>query len=178
MKNKEYLVLDPTCGSRMIWFNKDNDLALFVDRRELEDEAIWTSGNGMATRKLSIKPDIIADFTCLPFEDNSFWHIVFDPPHLVKGGDNAWLVKKYGKLDPHTWEKVLHDGFNECMRVLKPNGTLVFKWNECQIPTRKVIKAIGSEPLYGNRSGKQGKTQWMVFMKTSKNNGEKITNDE
>ena len=158
-------VLDVTCGSRMIWFNKSNELALFVDRRELEDEAIWTSGDGLGTRKLSIHPDIIADFTCLPFDDNSFWHVVFDPPHLVRGGENAWLVKKYGKLEKDTWKKVLKDGFCECMRVLKPHGTLIFKWNECQIPTKEVINAIGVEPLYGNRSGKQMKTHWMAFIK-------------
>ena len=31
-------VLDATCGSRMIWFNKNNELAIFVDERELDDE--------------------------------------------------------------------------------------------------------------------------------------------
>ena len=39
-------VLDATCGSRMIWFNKNNELAVFVDKREFDCEAIWTSGDG------------------------------------------------------------------------------------------------------------------------------------
>ena len=39
-------VLDATCGSRMIWFNKNNELAIFVDERELDDESIWTSTSG------------------------------------------------------------------------------------------------------------------------------------
>lgn len=158
-------VLDATCGSRMIWFNKNNELAVFVDKRELDCEAIWTSRDKKTTRYCTIHPDIIADFTDLPFEDNSFWHIVFDPPHLVQGGDNAWMVKKYGKLDKDTWKQVLHDGFSECMRVLKPHGTLIFKWNETQIPVKEVISAIGYKPLYGNRSGKQSKTHWMAFIK-------------
>lgn len=51
------------------------------------------------------------------------------------------------------------------MRVLKPYGTLIFKWNETQIPVKDVITAIGHKPLYGNRSGKQGKTHWMAFVK-------------
>lgn len=106
-------VLDATCGSRMIWFNKNNELAVFVDKRELDCEAIWTSGDGKATRYCSIHPDIIADFTNLPFEDNTFYHVVFDPPHLIQGGDNAWMVKKYGKLNKDTWKQVLHDGFTE-----------------------------------------------------------------
>lgn len=158
-------VLDATCGSRMIWFNKNNELAVFVDKRELDCEAIWTSGDGKATRYCSIHPDIIADFTNLPFEDNTFYHVVFDPPHLIQGGDNSWMVKKYGKLNKDTWKQVLHDGFTECMRVLKPYGTLIFKWNETQIPVKDVIAAIGARPLYGNRSGKQGKTHWMAFIK-------------
>lgn len=64
-----------------------------------------------------------------------------------------------------TWAGMIHDGFWECMRVLKPYGTLIFKWSEVQIPTRKVIDAIGVEPLFGNRSGKAANTHWMVFMK-------------
>lgn len=164
-------VLDATCGSKMIWFNKNNELAVFVDKRELDCEAIWTSGDGQSTRYCNIHPDIIADFTDLPFEDNTFYHIIFDPPHLVDGGDNAWMVKKYGKLNKDTWQQVLHDGFSECMRVLKPYGTLIFKWNETQIPVKDVIAAIGARPLYGNRSGKQGKTHWMAFIKVEGNNG-------
>lgn len=168
----EKKVLDATCGSRMIWFDKNNPLAVYVDRRKIEDEAIWKSGNGTATRYISIDPDVIADFTNLPFADATFYHVVFDPPHLHKIGDNAWLCKKYGKL-PENWQEVIRDGFNECMRVLKPNGTLIFKWNEFEIPVKEVIKAIGSKPLYGNRSGKQGKTHWMAFIKTEelKDNG-------
>lgn len=164
-------VLDATCGSRMIWFNKNNELAVFVDKRELDNEAIWTSGDGKVTRYCNIHPDIIADFTCLPFKDNTFYHVVFDPPHLIQGGDNAWMVKKYGKLNKDTWKRMLHDGFSECMRVLKPYGTLIFKWNETQIPVKDVITAIGAEPLYDNRSGKQGKTHWMAFIKVDENDG-------
>ena len=159
------LVLDATCGSKMIWFNQDNEFAVFVDKRELDCEAIWTSSDRKVTRYCSIHPDIIADFTDLPFADDTFYHVIFDPPHLVDVGDNAWMAKKYGRLSKDTWRQVLHDGFAECMRVLKPHGTLIFKWNETQISVRDVIATIGHEPLYGNRSGKQGKTHWMAFLK-------------
>lgn len=26
-------------------------------------------------------------------KDETFWHVVFDPPHLIRGGKNSWLVK-------------------------------------------------------------------------------------
>lgn len=157
-------VLDATCGSRMIWFDKQNDIALFVDKRELDCEAIWKSGNGKQTRYCNIHPDIIADFTNLPFEDETFWHVVFDPPHLTTLGDNSWMHKKYGRLDDD-WQETLFKGFSECWRVLKTNGTLIFKWCEIEIPVKDVIEAIGHEPMYGCRSGKQGKTHWMAFVK-------------
>lgn len=158
-------ILDATCGSRMIWFDKKNPGVLYVDRREVDDKAIWKSGNGKSVRYLSVHPDVIADFTDMPFEDNSFYHVVFDPPHLTSIGDSAWMTKKYGKLPKYGWENIVHDGFWECMRVLKPYGTLIFKWNEFDIPVKDVIKAIGCDPLYGNRSGKKSKTHWMSFVK-------------
>lgn len=164
MINKEKKILDATCGSRMIWFDKNNPQALYVDRREIDNETIWESKKNGNVGKLDIKPDIVADFTDLPFEDETFYHVVFDPPHLVNIGDSSWLCKKYGKL-PQDWKQVIHDGFHECMRVLKTNGTLIFKWNEYDIPVKEVIEAIGVNPLYGNRSGKQGKTHWMAFIK-------------
>lgn len=150
-------VLDPCCGSRMFWFDKNNPDVEFCDNRTLHT----TLCDG---RSLDIEPDTIADFTSLPFEDNSFWHIVFDPPHLITLGADSWMAKKYGRLDEN-WEKVIHDGFAECMRVLKPNGTLIFKWNETDIPVSKVIKAIDYKPLYGHKSGKQQKTHWLAFIK-------------
>lgn len=157
-------VLDATCGSRMIWFDKNYPGALYVDRREVTDETIWKSTKNDSVRRLSVHPDVIADFRDLPFPDKSFYLVVFDPPHLIKIGENAWMCKKYGRL-PGDWQGTIRAGFDECWRVLKPNGTLVFKWNEHQIPVREVIAAIGRDPLFGNRSGKQGKTHWMVFFK-------------
>ena len=53
------------------------------------------------------------------------------------------------------------------MRVLKPNGTLIFKWSEQEIPVSKILDAIGGgiKPMYGHKSGKLQKTHWMAFMK-------------
>ena len=90
--------------------------------------------------------------------------MVFDPPHLKKVGDNAWLVKKYGRVDPD-WPQMIHDGFQESMRVLKTDGILIFKWNEYDIPAADVWKAIGQKPLFGHHSGKKSKTFWGCYMK-------------
>ena len=157
-------ILDVTCGSRSIWFNKTHPAAIYADKRREEMYGIWKSGEGQSERSCIIDPDVQCDFTDLPFEDNSFSLVVWDPPHLRRVGENAWLAKKYGSLDEN-WPEMLHDGFRECMRVLKPDGVLIFKWAETQIPAAEVWKAIGQKPLFGHHSGKKSRTFWGCFMK-------------
>jgi hypothetical protein len=157
-------ILDATCGSRTIWFDKKCSNAIFLDNRVEHDTAIWKSTKNDSVRTLSVEPDMVADFTDMPFEDGAFKLVVFDPPHLINVGDNAWMKKKYGRL-PHDWQPLIHDGFWECMRVLEPYGVLIFKWSEIQVSTRDVLDAIGTDPLFGHRSGKKMNTHWMTFMK-------------
>lgn len=116
-------ILDACCGSKMFWFDKENPNVTYMDIRRYSD--ILCDG-----RKLEVNPDVIGDFRNMQFSNDEFDLVVFDPPHLVKAGDKSWLVKKYGKLNIDTWKEDLKQGFNECMRVLKPCGTLIFKWNE------------------------------------------------
>ena len=148
-------ILDACCGSRMFWFDKENENTVFMDNRKIDTKLC----DG---RRLVIKPDLIADFKDIPFEDNTFYIVVFDPPHLKQAGENSWLAKQYGTLDKQTWPQDIQQGFNECMRVLKPNGTLIFKWNEEQIKLKDILKVIEYKPLFGN---KRAKTHWLVFMK-------------
>lgn len=147
-------ILDACCGSKMFWFDKNNKDVIFMDNREIED--VLCDG-----RKLRINPDVVADFRKMPFEDESFYLVVFDPPHLLRAGDASWVAKKYGKLG-QGWRNDIKQGFDECMRVLKPNGTLIFKWNEDQIKILDILDTIQHKPLFGN---KRNKTHWLVFMK-------------
>lgn len=162
--NRDKYILDVTCGSRSIWFQKNCPNALYLDKREEHDTAIWKSTKNDSVRKIDVVPDIIADFTDLPFADDTFSLVVFDPPHLEKVSNEAWMKKKYGRLEGD-WKTEIRKGFEECIRVLKPCGTLIFKWSEVQIPTREVIETIGQEPLFGHKSGKKMNTHWMTFMK-------------
>lgn len=144
----------------MFWFDKQNPNVLFVDKRS---ETV-TAKDRDKIRTIEVNPDIVADFTNLPFNDNTFYQVVFDPPHLKTLGETSWMAKKYGKL-PDDWKPLILAGFNECMRVLKPYGTLIFKWNESQIKTSEVLDAIPYKPLFGHTTGRQSKTIWMSFMK-------------
>lgn len=147
-------ILDACCGSKMFWFDKEHEDVLYMDNRQLKE----TLCDG---RTLNVNPDIVADFRDMPFKDESFYLVVFDPPHLKQLGENSWMAKKYGKLN-ETWKEDIRQGFNECMRVLKTNGTLIFKWNEDQIKLGEILKVINCKPLFGNR---RSKTHWLVFMK-------------
>lgn len=153
MKKK---ILDVCCGSRMFWFDKENPDALFGDIRD--ENHVLCDG-----RTLDIKPDMQFDFRELPFKDNIFKLVVFDPPHLDKLGENSWMAKKYGILFK-TWQDDIKAGFKECFRVLEPEGILIFKWNETQIKTSEVLALTNRCPLFGNISGKRSNTHWISFM--------------
>jgi ubiquinone/menaquinone biosynthesis C-methylase UbiE len=120
--------------------------------------------NNGGTKKIIINPDIVADFTNLPFEDETFSLVIFDPPHAKQISENSLLWKEYTDLRGN-WQKMLKKGFEECMRVLQTNGVLVLKWSDVHYSTRELINAIGKEPLFGHRSGKKINTHWMCFMK-------------
>lgn len=147
-------ILDVCCGSKMMWFDKNNPNVLFNDIHPRID----TLCDG---RSLVVNPDTTFDCRQLRINDNSFYLVVLDPPHLRKAGKDSGLSKKYGTL-PEQWQEFLKDAFNECLRVLKPYGTLVFKWNEQQVKLSEVLTLLPVKPLFGHR---RGKTHFIVFMK-------------
>ena len=158
----------------MFWFDRDDDRAVFVDKRK-ESHTLPDRSSRGGSRELVVNPDIVADFTDLPFESASFPLVVFDPPHLIRAGKKSWMAKKYGKLEGD-WMEELRQGFSECWRVLKPEGTLVFKWNETQIPVSQILPLAPARPLFGQRCGKTAKTHWIIFLKQN-DQGQQPTTD-
>ena len=129
-------ILDVTAAGRRMWFNKEDERAEFY--------------NG--------------DFTQLPFEAHSFELIIFDPPHLKEGkAGNGIMFKKYGSLPKVGWEDIIKKGFSECWRVLRPNGTLIFKWSESQIKISQLQSLFPARPLFGHPT--INKTKWIIFSK-------------
>ena len=153
----EKKILDPCCGSRMFWFDRQHPDVVYGDKRT--EEHVLCDG-----RTLRIEPDVTLDFTDLPFNDGSFKLVVFDPPHLHTAGPKSWMATKYGKLTGE-WREDLRLGFAECFRVLASDGVLVFKWNETQVKVREVLALASVKPLFGHPTGRKGLTHWMVFMK-------------
>lgn len=154
---QEKTILDACCGGKMMWFQKDHPNVLFADIREEEH----TLCDG---RRLTVCPDVVADFRNLPFDDGAFRLVVFDPPHFNNLGQSSWMAKKYGVLSLD-WRTDIKQGFSECFRVLEDGGILIFKWNTRQIKESEVLSLTDQKPLFGHRSGKGGQTIWFCFMK-------------
>ncbi|UZS74303.1 class I SAM-dependent methyltransferase [Pseudomonas syringae] len=150
-------ILDPCCGSRMFWFDKANQQALFGDIRD--EEHLLCDG-----RVLKVEPNVIMDFRSLPFEDGVFKLVVFDPPHLTRAGVDSWMRAKYGVLTSD-WRDDISKGFAECFRVLDTDGVLIFKWAETQVLVSELLALTDQKPLFGHKSGKREKTHWITFMK-------------
>ena len=153
-------VLDACCGARMMWFNKQDGRALFQDKR-CENYGMQKNG-----RVLEVAPDVVADFTKMPYPDGSFDLVVFDPPHMrgTEARKGGVMGRSYGLLFDG-WEDDLSAGFGECFRVLRDRGTLIFKWCELEIPLSQILALTDKKPLFGHRSGKSSKTHWVAFLK-------------
>ena len=151
---KEKLILDATCGFRMMWFDKHNPNCLYIDQRS------------------ECEPDEVQDFRHLPYPDNSFRLVVFDPPHFKFGRNpNHPLNRCFGLLNAETWQSDLAKGFRELWRVLEPKGILILKWSDHDIKYKRVLKLFPVKPIFGQttvrRQTKHGKTNtfWFCFMK-------------
>lgn len=150
-------ILDACCGNRMFWWDKNEPHTTYMDiRREVEEIQI-----GDIRKQIHVVPDVQADFTHMPFDDNIFDLVVWDPPHLKWAGRKSFMRAQYGQL-PKDWQSMLYLGFTECKRVVKPTGFILFKWSEAQIKLRDVLQVFGQDPILGD---KHTKTRWEIFIK-------------
>lgn len=154
------LILDPASSMRSFYFDKKDNRVLFGDIR-VKETHLLTNG-----QTIHIEPDEVMDFRAIPYEDNSFQYVVFDPPHMLRLSEKSWMRKKYGVLDLDTWREDISKSFSECFRVLKINGTLIFKWNEVSIPLKDILTLTPYKPILGHPSGKRMGTHWVLFIKT------------
>ena len=153
------IILDPASSMRSFYFDKKDDRVVFGDIREKETHLLTNN------QTIHIEPDEVMDFRAIPYSDETYQCVVFDPPHLLNLSEKSWMRKKYGVLDKKTWQDDLTKGFAECFRVLKTNGTLIFKWNETSIPLKDILKLTDQKPVLGHPSGKRMGTHWVLFIK-------------
>ncbi len=112
------MMLDVTAGNRMLWPNKNPPNTVFMDKEV----------------GLRVAPDIFGAWNSLPFRDDSFDCIMFDPPHLMymgpnsmhrdPGGQSWWGLGWKNRMD---LVRTLVTAQREFSRVGK---RLLFKWGE------------------------------------------------
>ena len=69
------------------------------------------------------------DFRKMPWPDDRFDVVVFDPPYKLNGTPSDPDVR-YGADDVMSWQarhQLIREGLSECARVLKPKGILLLK---------------------------------------------------
>lgn len=182
MLGQEKHVLDATSSFRRAWFpvNRNHPAVVFLDKRsdeELARDWVERSKHDIIPRpplnfsNLTVQ----GDFCHLPYPDNYFCHIHFDPPHLYRIGKSSMYCKLFGKLDKETWRSVLGQAAKELWRVLAIYGTLNFKWNDRDIKASEVLALFPVSYLYGNSSshGQKSCTGWYTFVKFPSFEGEK-----
>lgn len=156
MQNK--FILDVCCGGKTFWFNKNHPNAIYLDKREEEHKLDYERNK----QHIVISPDLVSDFTDIPFEDESFKMVIFDPPH-AQFNQSSIMYKKYGSLS-EDWQDDLKRGFSECFRVLEEKGVLIFKWAESRIKVKDILALTEYEPLIGHRTTRTN--IWLTFVKT------------
>jgi SAM-dependent methyltransferase len=164
-RSEDKFILDATAGYRMMWFNKKHPNCIYLDQRP------------------ECEPDIVGDFRDLKqFKDETFNLIIFDPPFWIKNKSAGayGMVRRFGYLEPETWQIDLKKGFQELWRVLKSHGILLFKWQNYQIASNDILKFAPTKPLLyqitadryrsGSRNTQKSgtdkvQTLWFCFMK-------------
>jgi len=156
------LILDATCGSRMMWFEKDDPETVYLDIRRGRFDTP-TAFNKQAI----IEPTVQADNRALPFKDDVFDLVLFDPSHHFGRKARLALHIAYGFINPYSWHWDINLAAKEFFRVLRPGGFLVFKWSSHDIPLKKVLPLIPAKPLFGSKTlvAERQSTHWIIFRK-------------
>ena len=150
-------VLDACCGGKMMYFDKTDDRVLSQDIRTVKRHKIESNGS-----YFGVEPDVVGDFTKMQFHDNRFSLVIFDPPHL-RCGKTSFMYYKYGTLDAN-WEQTIRKGFSECFRVLRPNGTLIFKWCDSYKSLKTVLQLSPEKPIFSHKTISRSRSKYTYFV--------------
>lgn len=159
------MILDMTAGLQEMWFTKWDKETIYLDKRKKLPDGMLNPKYNNQPLKITLQ----GDNSKLPFKDNIFDLVLFDPPHNI-GKWKGFYTDLYSILEPGKWQKHLYLSTREALRVLKYNGFLIFKWNNRDRSLQNILTLFPWDPLFGtNVSGKGGnsrsRTYFVVFQK-------------
>lgn len=170
------MILDATAGNRTMWYFKEPEGVIFIDR----------------TTELERKPTIFCSNEKTPFMDKTFDTIFYDPPHTwgnktdfhsyprrteeyTKKWKDKAIPRYYGwdiynsrsELTSH-----IYRAGREFHRILKDDGLLWVKWNEMSIDMYRILMVLDAFLLLlrvyvGSPTQTRGKKQtyWLCMNK-------------
>lgn len=146
-------ILDLSAGKRSVWFNRLQDDVVFVDIRE------------------AVCPTVVADTTQLPFQQEFFDLIVFDPPHVTHGSGSK-MAEYYGAFPADVIRDMIARSSAEAFRVSTTNALMAFKWNDHDVKLGRILALLeGWEPLFGHkvagRTKHRSSSYWCLLKKKS-----------
>jgi hypothetical protein len=146
----------------MMWKNKNPPNTVFMDKNP------WTPR----------PPDVVAVWEKLPFRDNIFETIIFDPPHKLgrTTGRGMWATPTnpsyYGiDISKRDFRTGVYHGTREFLRVAK---RLCFKWNDIELTLERVLSLFPKDWKEVHRKvirkGLKTRTlsYWITFVQSSK----------
>ena len=156
-------ILDSTASNRSMWYQKDNPYTVFMDQR-------YEKAN-FAGEIINVSPNVIARWQNLPFKNDSFDMVIFDPPHIFRneGAKPGGMSKKYGVFYRNNWREIVRIGATELFRVLKQHGTFILKWSEIDMNIEEIYNLLPYKPMFGTRTGLNNNTIWVCFIKYNPN---------
>lgn len=150
-------IVDFSAGNRAMWFDKNNKMVTFLDKRP------------------EVYPTIVCDTTNIPESiGNDFDLVVFDPPHENVGA-SGHMSKRYGHSTRAEIIATIKGSGIEAHRITKDGALMAFKWNDHAFKLDTVLELMAPlwEPLFGshmrNRGGKSATTQsyWVMLRRVS-----------
>jgi SAM-dependent methyltransferase len=160
-------ILDATAGMRGIWYQKNHPFVTFLDIRKGVYDSKTKNAKFSSRRRTRVNPDVVADWCDVPFPDNHFDMVIFDPPHIFgnRGTVLSGLEVRYGKMFKDNWKQIFKDGIKELFRVLKPKGVFILKWCESHKSLDEILSLFPYKPMVGTRTGQANKNHWVMFLK-------------
>jgi len=130
---------------------------------------------------LAVPPDVVAVWAALPFRDDVFSLVIFDPPHTCRGETSIMSLQGstakssiswFGAL-PARWRETAHlflAAQNEFRRVAR---RMIFKWNDTRYNLHRVLSCFYLwrvvRKTMVKSTKKRGKSDtWWVVLKAKK----------
>lgn len=127
-----FTILDVCVGSEKIYCKMHKELGdnfLSIDIRH--GNFSYQTKDAVSPTSIIVKPKVLADMRCLPFQDETIDFIVMDPPHLsCKTSLNAkesFMSKAYGSWSKKDISEIMQKANIEFNRVLKTNRCILIK---------------------------------------------------